>query len=152
MTSPPDFDLAAAHRFFAADCFNRAWALMDLDQRTSEQERLMVALNQASIYHWLQRADCTAQQLSVGHWQASRIQVLLDHADEALRQAEVCLSFSAGLAPFYRGYAFEAMARAEALANRLLPAADYKQRALDLAADVSDAADRQRLLDDLATL
>ncbi len=152
MTKQADFDLAAAHRFFAADCFNRAWELMDLEQRTSEQERLMVALNQASIFHWQQRPDCEPRHLSVGYWQASRIQALLDHADDALRQAEVCLALSADLTPFYLGYANEAMARAQSLANRLLPAAEYKQRALELAAQITDEGDRKLLIDDLATL
>ncbi len=36
--------------------------------------------------------------------------------------------------------------------NRLLPAAEYKQRALELAAQVDDEDERKRLLDDLATL
>jgi hypothetical protein len=27
--SEPDFDIAAAHKYFAASCFNRAWDLID---------------------------------------------------------------------------------------------------------------------------
>ncbi|WP_418318774.1 hypothetical protein [Piscinibacter sakaiensis] len=152
MSPSPDFDLAAAHRFFAAECFNRAWTLMEQELRTAEDERLMVALNQASIYHWLQRPDCQPRNLSIGYWQASRIQVLLDRADEAVRHAEICLGYSSDLPPFYLAYAHEAMARAQALNNRLLPAAEHKQRALDLAQAIDKPDDRRALLDDLATL
>lgn len=51
----PAFDAEAAHKYFAAHCFNRAWDLMEKKERTAEDDRLMFALNQASIYRWLQR-------------------------------------------------------------------------------------------------
>jgi hypothetical protein len=62
----PAFDVEAAHRYFAAHCFNKAWDLIEKRDRTSEDDLLMVALNQASIYHWLQRPDCGNKQRSVG--------------------------------------------------------------------------------------
>ena len=68
----PDFDIAAAHRHFAAHCFNSAWDLIEKADRSAEDDRLMVLLNQASIYHWLQRSDCNNQRLSIGYWQARR--------------------------------------------------------------------------------
>jgi len=77
----------------------------------------MFALNQASIYHWLQRPDCGNQQLSVGFWQASRIQSLLGNAVEARRQAKLCMSYNVELEPFYLGYTHEALARAAKLAG-----------------------------------
>lgn len=88
----PAFDAVAAHKCFAAHCFNSAWDFIEKKDRTAEDDRLMVALNQASIYHWLQRPDCGDRQLSVGFWQASRIQALLGNTTEARRQAEVCMS------------------------------------------------------------
>jgi len=47
-SSGPQFDVAAAHEYFAADCFNKAWDLLEKPTRTPEDERLLVALNQAS--------------------------------------------------------------------------------------------------------
>ena len=117
MDTKADFDAAAGHKYFAADCFNKAWDLMEKQNRTPEEDRLMVAINQASLYHWLNRDDCNAQRLSVGYWQASRIQVLIGNAEEARKYAEVSLAYSANLKPFYMGYAYEALARAEALAG-----------------------------------
>ena len=85
ITKSLSFDGEAANRYFAAHCFNRAWDLIEKKDLTSEDDRLMVALNQASIYRWLQRPDCGNDHLSVGFWQASRIQVLLGNAAEATR-------------------------------------------------------------------
>ncbi len=152
MPTNPDFDLATAHKYFAAQCFNQAWDLIEKAGRSPEEDHLMEALNQASIYHWLQRPDCSNQSLSVGYWQASRIQAILGNAPEALRHARVCLAYSAGLAPFYLGYAHEALARAQALAGNSAAAAQDLRLALELAGRVEDKGDREALLADLKHL
>ncbi len=152
MAKAPDFDLAAAHRYFAAHCFNSAWNLIDKGDRSPEEERLMVALNQASIYHWLNRPDCDHQRLSVGYWQASRIQALLGNAGEARRHAETCLSYSAALAPFYLGYAHEAMARALLLAGDATGGAEHLSQALSLVQVIDNKDEREVLASDLAGL
>jgi len=149
MTKAPDFDGAAAHKYFSAHCFNRAWDLIEKTDRTPEDNRLMVALNQASIFHWLHRGDCNHQRLSVGYWQASRIQAILGNAAEALRQAEVCLSYSGELSPFYLGYAHEALARAHGLARNAQRAAHHLKLSHGLASQVGDKGERELLLADL---
>src|ERR1700761_8699308 len=101
MSSDAGPDLAAAHRHFSAWCFNRAWDLIEKPDRTEADDLMMVALNQASIFHWRSRPDCTAKNLAVGYWQASRIQALIGNAQEAMRCALVCLGHSEALAPFH---------------------------------------------------
>jgi hypothetical protein len=59
----------------------------------------MVALNQASLFHWSQRADNSDKHRSIGYWQASRIQALLGNSEEARRYGEICLSYSRELEP-----------------------------------------------------
>jgi hypothetical protein len=152
MASTPSFDVDAAHRYFAADCFNKAWELMESPRRTAEEDRLLVALNQASLYHWLQRPDCDNTALSVGYWQASRIQALLGNAGEALRHAEACRSVSAGLEPFYQGYACEALARAARLSGDSDTAAEFLAQAEAHAAQVVRDDDRALLFKDLTAL
>jgi hypothetical protein len=152
MPNSADFDLAAAHKYFAAQCFNQAWDLMDKAERSRDEDLLMVALNQASVYHWSQRPDCTDQNRSVGYWQAARIQALLGNAAEAKRCAEVCLAYSQTAGPFYLGYAYEALARAAKLAGdearfgKLLAAAEAQ------AALVPDTEDRALLEADLRSM
>jgi hypothetical protein len=152
MPVAPTFDLAAAHKYFAADCFNKAWDLIEKPERTSEDDRLMVALNQASIFHWLNRADCTSENLSVGFWQASRIQALLGRTDEARRHAETCLSYSHSLNPFCIGYAYEALARAEFMAGNSAKGHEHLQSAQRHAASVEKLDHQNMLLKDLDSL
>jgi len=152
MSTSPDFDLNAAHRYFAGQCFNKAWDLMEKSDRTAEDDRMLVALNQASIYHWLSRPDCEPKRLSVGYWQASRIQAVLGNADEARRQAEVCLQYSTTLEPFYLGYAYEALARAARVAGNEKQALQSLMLARQQAELISRKDDRELLLKDLEAL
>ena len=152
MAPPPDFDIAAAHRHFAAACFNRAWDLIEKPDRTPEEEHLMVALSQASIYHWLNRPDCGRTNLSVGYWQASRIQAILGHADKARRLGEICLEYSRDLGPFHQGYAHEALARAACVAGDHERQESHLAQARTLASRVEPEKERDLLLKDLDSL
>jgi hypothetical protein len=152
MSESPPLDIAAAHKYFAAHCFNAAWDLIEKPDRTPEDDRRMVALNHASIYHWLNRPDCEPRRLSVGYWQASRIQALLGNAAEARSLAEVCLEYSVGQAPFFLGYAHEAMARAAKIAGNSGEAAKQLALAKEQTALVSRREDRELLQNDLAGL
>jgi hypothetical protein len=149
---PPDFDVAAAHRYFAAKCFNDAWDLIEKPDRTAEDDRRMVALSQASFYHWLEREDWDERRLAIGYWQISRVQALTGNAAEAVRMGELCLSHSRDLAPFHLGYAHEALARAYGLAGDQIAAARHLALAKAQAARVEAGEDRGLLEADLKGL
>lgn len=151
MSKQPAFDVQAAHRYFSAHCFNSAWDLIDKSGRSLEEGERMIQLNQASLWHWSQRPDCTDQNRSVGYWQASRIRALLGQADEARRYGQLCLQYSQELEPFYLGYAYEALARAEQAAGNQAGAREYAAEAQRLAGLVSDPEDRKLLMDDLGS-
>jgi hypothetical protein len=157
----PTFDLTAAHRFFSADCFNRAWDEMDKANRSPEDDETMLLLAFASYYHWTQRPDCTPTARSVSCWQISRIYALLRQAQSASFWAGRSLGFSLeeGVEPFYRGYAFEALARAALLSARAESkskldqiAATYLAQAHEEAEKIVDEESRQMLMADLASL
>jgi hypothetical protein len=101
-----------AHRFYSAHCFNAAWELIDKPSRTDLENEQMLLLANASLWHWTQRADCTAKNLSIGYWQLSRIHALLGDAVAARRAGELSLRHGANESPFIVGYAHEALARA----------------------------------------
>lgn len=147
-----NFDLAEAHKYFAAQCFNLAWDLIDKPDRTADDDRLMVALNQASIYHWRNRPDFSAKNTSVGYWQGSRIQGLIGNWPEALRHAETSLEASHDLPPFLLGYAHEGMARALLGLGREAEAKTHLNAAAACAGEVGDKEDRDLLLADLASI
>lgn len=152
MSATPPFDAAQAHRFFSAECFNRAWDLIDKAERSPEEEEQMLLLPLASIWHWTQRPDCTPRNLSIGYWQASRVCALLGDQDNAWRFAEKCLEHSADEPPFYLGYAHEALARAALLAGDRKRLAHHLGKARELAAIVADEDERTMLQRDLGTL
>ena len=151
MTSP-DFDLAAAHRHFSAACFNGVWELIDKPDRSPDEDRLMVSMCHASLYHWQQRPDCTSRSLSIGYWQLSRVYALLEQADNARHYGRLCLAHSQNEEPFYLGYAYEALARAEFLAGNRAVAEECLTRARLQSAKVVDAGEREMLRKDLETL
>jgi len=152
MSEKSALDLVEAHRYFSAECFNRAWDLIELPARTPEQDRTMLQLGLTSLWHWSQRPDRTTTTLSVGYWQVARIYALLGQADEARRYAQLCLeSAQAGdVPPFYLAYAYEALARAEAVARDWVMMKDYLRQARAAGDLVTDADARRQLLDDLA--
>ncbi len=154
MADKPEFDLAAAHRYFSAYCFNQAWELIKKPDRTPGDDERMIQLSLASTWHWTQRPDCTPTNLSIGYWQTARIFALLGQAENARRYAQMCLEASQtpGVEPFYLAYAYEALARAEAIAGEKGRAYGYLAEARRLAEQVEEADDRDALLADLETV
>jgi len=56
MPQPP-FDIAVAHRWFAVECNNAAWDLLDQPQRDADESDRMAHLAHASMYHWRHAGD-----------------------------------------------------------------------------------------------
>jgi tetratricopeptide (TPR) repeat protein len=154
MTNTPEFDVEAAHIYFSATCFNKAWELLDKADRTAEEDEQMIRLGQSSAWHWTQRDDCTDQNMSIAYWQISRIYSILGQAHNAKRYAELCLGVSQGddMQPFTLGYAYEALARAEMAAGNKKKADEYLQEAHKLLAVLTDEHEKKFLGDDLATI
>ena len=148
----PDFDQAAAHKYFAADCFNKAWELIDKEERTADDDEAMIRLNQASMWHWTQREDCTDKNLSIGYWQASRIYAILGQADNALHYGQLALDYSHEAGAFYRAYGHEALARAQRVAGNAGQVEEQLRAARALVAEIDDPGDREMLESDLKTI
>jgi hypothetical protein len=148
----PDINETDAHRFFAATCFNRAWDLIRKDGRSDAENEQMLLLSQSSLWHWTQRRDRTPRNLSIGYWQLSRVQALLGRSDDARASAEACLRHSHGEAPFYLGYAHEALARSAAAAGDDAAKLHHLEQAAQYLAKVADERDRAPLRADLESL
>jgi hypothetical protein len=149
-----EFDQAEAHRFFSADCFNKAWTLIDMEKRTAEQDQEMIRLNQTSIWHWTQRPDCTDKNLSIGYWQSSRIFSILGQADNALAYGQLCLDVSQSdeTGAFYLAYSYEALARAAMVAGADDQVQEFLAKAREVANDIADDEEKGMVLSDLETI
>lgn len=152
MNDDPEFNLERAHRYFSAECFNRAWDMIDKPSRTPDEDRTMLQLGLASLWHWTQHPDHTLINLSMGNWQVSRIYALLGKADEARQYARASLELSqeAGDFPFYIGYAFEALARSESVAGDYAKKDEYLKLARLMSDKITDPEAKKQLLNDLA--
>jgi len=73
MPNPPTFNLAAAHKFFTAECYNKTWGFMDNPKRTPEEDLSMLQAAMASLWRWSQREDSTPTNFSIGYRQVSRV-------------------------------------------------------------------------------
>ncbi|HEY44038.1 MAG TPA: hypothetical protein G4O11_08665 [Anaerolineae bacterium] len=154
MAKQPDFDLQVAHKFFAATCFNEAWGLIEKPDRTAEEDEEMIRLSLSSTWHWTQRDDYTNQNMSIAYWQTSRIYSILGQARNSMRYAQLCLDVSQGddIPPFYLGFAYEALARAESVAGNQEKVEQYIDKARDIAARLTNEEEKKILEQDLNTI
>lgn len=152
MSNKPEFDMMKAHKYFSAQCFNQAWGLIEKTDRTPEENEEMIQLSQASIWHWTQRDDCTDQNMSIGYWQASRIFAIIGDVVSARKYGEICLSYSKNEPPFYLGYAYEALARAEMVGGDEKKMNEYLSLAKEQLDKVTDPDGKKYLQADLETI
>jgi hypothetical protein len=153
MTEQPDLSSPeAAHRYFSAYCFNRTWDLLEKPDRTPADDEEMIQSCLASLWHWSQRPDCTAREKSIGTWQAARVYAVLKQAEFARRYAEMALEYAQNQPPFYRAYAYEALARSAAAAGSRDQARKFLELSQVLASQVEDDEDRALILADLQTI
>ncbi len=145
---------AQEERQTAVELFNHTWSLMELPERTPEQDDEMIHAAHASRHHWA--AVGTGANLARGEWQISRVYVTLGRAEPALYHAGRCLAYCEasqdGIADWDIPYAYEALARAQLTAGNEEEAKRYADRSRELAAKVADEHDREHLEEDLSTL
>jgi DNA-binding transcriptional MerR regulator len=149
----PDLDLTT-RRALAVGLFNYTWTLLENPKRTREQDDEMVHAAHASRYHWGEVGD--AVNLARGEWQVSRVYSVLGRGEPAMFHARRCLeineSNASGREDWDLGSAYEALARAHAVAGDRVASDEWRARATAELTGIADAEDRQVLEQDLATL
>src|SRR5215207_7567297 len=127
---------------------------MELPERTPEQDDELIHTAHASRHHWALVG--TAANLARGEWQLSRVYTVLGRGEPALHHAGRCLAYCEGdpdaLEDWDLPYAYEALARAHAVAGDDDEARRSAAKARELGAKVADPEDREHLEEDLATL
>jgi hypothetical protein len=137
------------HRRLGVDLFNEVWRLME----SREDDDRMLHAAHASRYHWGEAPDRKLENLARGEWQVSRVYVVLGRAEPAIWHARRCLQHceEAGIGDWDLAYAFEALARAHALAGDG-EVAELKAKARSAGDVIADPADREHFDEDYATL
>jgi hypothetical protein len=139
-------------RRVAVDLFNHVWSLLEMDDRSPEQDDEMIHAAHASRHHWGRVG--TALNAARGEWQISRVYSVLGRGEPALYHARRCLALTTehGFGDFDLAYAYEALARASAVAGDRHAAIRYAEQARVVTEDVEDNDDRDLVLADIATL
>ena len=155
-TSAPAGLDTATHRQLGVDLFNHVWTLIEKPDRSTTETDEMIHAAHASRYHW-SLAGTTAN-LARGEWQCARVYSVLGRGEPALWHARRCLELSqaatgAGEAESWdMPAAYEAMARAHAVAGDRGAALEWRDRAREAVAAIPEAEDREPIEGDLATL
>ena len=154
-TLDPLTDLdGATHRALGTALFNHTWTLLEQPDRTPAETDEMIHAAHASRFHWGRAEGATALNLARGEWQCSRVYAVLGRGEPALWHARRCLAQvdAAGSDDWDRAAAYEALARASAVAGDATAAADWKAKAVAALDTVVDPDDRDLIEGDLATL
>jgi len=143
-----------SHKQVAVNCFNEVWDFLDLLGRTNEEEEKMIHLAHASFWHWTQVEEHTPKNLSIGYWQLSRVYATAGLSERSLYYAERCLAVSLDnqIEPFYIGYAYEALCRANALLGHYDLSKMQAEQVIEYAQKVKDESSKDMLLKDLETI
>lgn len=152
MADAPAFNITDAHKYFSAENFNKAWELIEKSDRTGEENLAMLHAAIASLWHWSQREDVSAKNLSIGYWQVSRACNLIQQPDLARVYGLQSLKYVAELDPFYKGYACETLARAEMQSGNRVIMLEYLNKARDFAQQITKDEEKQLLLHDLESI
>jgi hypothetical protein len=134
-----------AHRHFAIHFNGETWKLLDKGERTPEEEERMLYSAFASCRHWLEAGTRVHHQR--GEWMISHVYAVLGLGEAAVRHANRCLELTGRhadeMADFDRAYAYEAVARANAVSGNHDQALKYIELADKAGEAIAGEEDRK---------
>ncbi|HZY94431.1 MAG TPA: hypothetical protein VFE98_06150 [Candidatus Bathyarchaeia archaeon] len=151
MTKPAK-KASSDERKLAASLFNHVWDLIEKRSRTISENDEMIHAAHASRYHWGNVGKPV--NLARGEWQVSRVYAIQGRSEPALYHARRSLQICKdnGIGDFDLAFAYEALARASAVAGNRTDRAKYHKKAVDAADGIMDKDDRALLSKDLKTI
>jgi DNA-binding transcriptional MerR regulator len=153
-SSPPGTGTVTDERTLAAQLFNETWRLLEKENRTRDDDDRMIHTAHASRYHWGQVATATPANLARGEWQVSRVYAVLGRSEPAIHHAQrvVDICTGNGIGNWDLAFAYEALARAYAVAGDAEAARRWTDKALAAAELITGDVDRDLVLSDLETI
>lgn len=152
MSENPDNGLRECHKEFAKSAFNLTWDLLDKQVRTAEDDARMIHAAHASRFHWGEIG--TPLNWLRGEWQISRVYSVLGLPQPAIRHGQISLDLclANGIGDFDLAFAYEALARAYALAGDAAQSHSYLKQAEQASEKIEDEGNREYVSGELQTI
>ena len=140
------------HEKLARSLFNATWDLLEKGDRTHEDDVNMIHAAHASRHHWGQIGE--PLQFERGEWQISRVYSVLGRGEPALYHAKLCLDtcLESEIGDFDLAFAYEAMARAHAIAGDEEGYERYRELAIKAGEEIQDKGDKDYFLAELNSI
>jgi hypothetical protein len=151
MSEEKTYTEVEADRRFAAKFNGEVWGLLEKADRSRFEDEVMIHSAHASCCHWLKVGTGLHHQRA--EWMIARVYSELGLAEAALRHASRCQELTQEHADlmedFDRAYAYEALARANAVAGNQAGALKYLQLAETAGQAIADDQSKRFFLGDL---
>ncbi|NHJ41401.1 MAG: hypothetical protein FK731_15325 [Asgard group archaeon] len=140
------------HKKLAVDAYNKTWALIDKKDKSQEEIDEMIHIAHASRYHWGKIGE--PMHFERGEWQISRVYSLINQPESALYHAKRCLDICLenNIGDFDIAFAYEAMARANAVAGKTKEKDVFLQKAREAAENIKKKEDKEYFLTELESI
>jgi hypothetical protein len=140
------------HKKFAVALFNLTWSLLDKKGRTIEDDDKMLNAAHASRFHWGEIG--TPLEFERGEWQISRVYSVLKRSEPAIYHAKRCLEIceASNIRDFDIAFAYEALARAHAVAALKSECEKYVMLAKEAGERIKGEEDKNYFFSELKTV
>ncbi len=149
MVKEDDAAVREWHKKFAINLFNLVWELLDKEERTADDDDRMLYAANASRFHWGEIG--TSLEFERGEWQISRVYSVLNRAEDAIYHAQRChdICVENGIGDFDIAFAYEALARAYAVAGDSGKSKEYILSGEKAGELIEDEGNREYFLSEL---
>ncbi|MDD4663182.1 MAG: hypothetical protein PHD83_00770 [Caldisericia bacterium] len=154
MTENEKEKLEKANNYFAVECFNQIWTILDKPDKEAQELETILHLAHTSFWHWSQNPKAQPSNIAIGYWMLSRVYAVAKNTTQSLLYAQKCLEHNQTnkLNAFSFGYAYEALARAYYLIQHQEKMEECLQKGYEYVEKVQDAEEKQFLTADLNEL
>jgi hypothetical protein len=151
MSEEKKYSFAEAELEFAKRTNGKVWQLLGKSDRSPAEDEQMKLAAYASLYHWLQVGKEVNHQR--GEWMIAHVYTVLGESAPALKHAQHCLelteAFMDQMTDFDIAYAYEGMARANALAGNRETARQFFEKAKAAGEAIANPEDKEIFVGDL---
>ena len=129
----------------------QTWNLLEKEGRNERDDARMISFAHASLYHWRKSHKYKPINEQRGQWLLSHVYAVLGKSKEALSYAKKTqkLTIEQDLKDSDRAYAYEALARANAVLGNKNECEKYLEKAEETGSLISNEDDKKYFISDL---